>query len=142
VRGVTAEALQMLHVAAHLEAISTQIRPAIDSGNWVVLDRFWWSTWVYGQRSGVPLGLLQAIVAPERFMWGSVKPMIVFLVERALAQPTVEDPNVELTSMYRDLVRCEDRDQRVFTIKNSSTVESAVQCMLCELCPDVQDRHR
>ena len=45
--------MQTLHIAAHIDEIDRAIRPAINSGSWIVLDRFWWSTWVYGMASSV-----------------------------------------------------------------------------------------
>jgi dTMP kinase len=50
---VTPLALQTLHVAAHLDAIERRILPALQDGTWVILDRFWWSTWVYGVHQGI-----------------------------------------------------------------------------------------
>src|SRR5215469_3428530 len=44
--------MQVLHIAAHIDAIEQQIRPALESGTWVILDRFWWSTLVYGRILG------------------------------------------------------------------------------------------
>src|SRR5687767_12007738 len=45
--------LQTLHIAAHIDAIEQRILPALRSGQSMVLDRFWWSTWVYGLAAGV-----------------------------------------------------------------------------------------
>ena len=51
---VTATSLQTLHIAAHLDVIEQRIQPALNEGQWVVLDRFWW---VYvGLRAGVLRG--------------------------------------------------------------------------------------
>src|SRR5919205_3641476 len=44
VKQVTPTALQALHVAAHLAAIELSILPILRTGQYVVLDRFWWST--------------------------------------------------------------------------------------------------
>src|SRR5579863_3166654 len=45
---LTAASKQLLHVAAHLDVIESKIRPWIKDSINVVLDRYWWSTWVYG----------------------------------------------------------------------------------------------
>ena len=50
---ITAASLQALHIAAHLDAIEQRIVPALNEGRWVILDRFWWSTWAYGCAAGV-----------------------------------------------------------------------------------------
>ena len=46
-------AIQAMHIAAHLDTIERTIRPMVDSGINIVLDRYWWSAAVYGSVSGV-----------------------------------------------------------------------------------------
>ena len=41
VEAIDPTSMQVLHIAAHIDAIEQKIRPALDSGTWVVLDRFW-----------------------------------------------------------------------------------------------------
>lgn len=53
VDAVTPSAVQTLHVAAHLDAIESRLQPHLKSGQALVLDRFWWSTWVYGSHGNV-----------------------------------------------------------------------------------------
>src|SRR5437762_2697000 len=53
-------ARQALHIAAHIDAIQRQILPALDAGSTVLLDRFWWSTWVYGVVSACDRRALRA----------------------------------------------------------------------------------
>ena len=50
---ITPAAKQLLHVAAHIDALQTTIIPALESGEIVVMDRFWWSTVAYGKVSGM-----------------------------------------------------------------------------------------
>ncbi|MCG3123906.1 MAG: Thymidylate kinase [Phycisphaerales bacterium] len=83
--------LQLLHAAAHVDAISRDIRPAVDAGETVVMDRFWWSTIVYGRVTGVDeatLGLLEQLA---RQHWSFTTPALacVFL------SPPVGEPNAE-----------------------------------------------
>ena len=66
--------LQILHIAAHVDAIEERILPALRTGAWVVLDRFWWSTWVYGLAFGVPENSLETMIELELLHWGEVKP--------------------------------------------------------------------
>jgi thymidylate kinase len=49
IESLTAESLQTLHVAAHLDTIDQIIKPSLRSGTTIVLDRYWWSAWVYGR---------------------------------------------------------------------------------------------
>lgn len=73
--------LQLLHIAAHVDAIESEIKPALYDGEWVILDRFWWSTYVYGLDNGVQDSQLEDMINVERCAWGSTLPDIVFLVD-------------------------------------------------------------
>src|SRR5260370_20827938 len=42
---VTSE--QLLFTAGHADVIENRILPVLSKGGNVVLDRYWWSTWVY-----------------------------------------------------------------------------------------------
>lgn len=97
--------LQALHIAAHLDSIYQTIIPAITAGKWVVLDRFWWSTWVYGIASGVEPRVLESLIHAERLMWGSRIPSVVFLVERNVPlRPEQGDAQFTiLKNLYREL---------------------------------------
>lgn len=75
--------LQLLHIAAHVDAIESEIKPALRDGEWVVLDRFWWSTYVYGLDDGVRKSQLQLMINVEKAAWGSILPDILFLVDSA-----------------------------------------------------------
>ena len=46
-----------------------------------MLDRYWWSTVVYGQCAGMAGDTLDALIEPERRMWAE-HPAIIFLVDR------------------------------------------------------------
>src|SRR6266540_2942189 len=54
VNGILPITMQVMVTAAHIEVIEARIKPLIDAGVDVVLDRFWWSTWVYATVEGVP----------------------------------------------------------------------------------------
>lgn len=74
-------ALQLLHIAAHVDAIESEIKPALLSGEWIILDRFWWSTYVYGLDSGVHESQLRLMIDVEIVAWDAIRPDIVFLVD-------------------------------------------------------------
>ena len=107
IQHITPTALQALHVAAHIDAIESQILPRLRDGCWVVLDRYWWSTWVYGIVSGVPRNALKALVDLETLRWEDVKPSMVFLVGRKMEGAGHED-SARLKDEYRELF---DREQ-------------------------------
>jgi dTMP kinase len=74
-------ALQLLHIAAHVDTIEAAIKPCLAAGYWVVLDRFWWSTYVYGIASGVSAQALEHMIAVEKAAWGNVLPSVLILVD-------------------------------------------------------------
>ena len=103
-------ALQMLHVAAHLDTIERLIRPAIESGTTVLLDRYWWSTWVYGIHDGVPRGLVDKMIDVEKSFLGDLAPDVVFLL--VPAEPLGNDISVarykRLSVLYREMAKLSD----------------------------------
>ncbi|EKU98292.1 thymidylate kinase [Leptolyngbya sp. PCC 7375] len=82
VEDFTSASKQVLHIAAHLDAIERVILPTLSSGCHVILDRFWWSTWVYGVVSNINRNVLEKIIDIEREFWGDLKPTITILLRR------------------------------------------------------------
>ena len=82
VRSMHPVAKQALHVAAHIDAIENTIRPALVAGKTVVLDRFWWSTLVYGLVDGADKNVLDALLTLELAAWQQIKPTATFMVRR------------------------------------------------------------
>ena len=80
---VNAASLQLLHIAAHIDALEKQIIPSLDKGEVILLDRFWWSTWVYGTKSKVNEQALDLMIDVERQYWKQYLPDAVFLIDRA-----------------------------------------------------------
>ena len=120
---VNPTSLQLLHIAAHVDAIEGHILPALRAGTWVVLDRFWWSTWVYGTASGVPERSLEAMIELEQVHWAEVTPDVLFLVERESRTP---DDGDGLQERYRELANREQSNLRVATLRNDSSVDEAL----------------
>lgn len=79
---ISPASLQALHIAAHLDAIERSILRTLDQGRWVILDRYWWSTRVYGSAAGVASGILDAMIHVERLLWKGTEPAMLFLVSR------------------------------------------------------------
>src|ERR1700677_4477174 len=77
---ITPSSMQLMHIAAHLDAIESTILPALHSGVSVVLDRFWWSTRVYGLASGIDRDVLDQMIQIEISAWKEVLPSSIFLV--------------------------------------------------------------
>ena len=131
---VNRTSLQILHVAAHVDAIEGEILPALRAGIWVVLDRFWWSTWVYGAAFGVSEHSLETMIDLEQLHWGQFKPDIVFLVERSNGTSSdTEGARRHLVEGYRELVTRERLNSRVVMLHNDSSVEDALDSVWDDL---------
>ena len=76
----TPTALQAMHIAAHIDYIESIIKPKLESGVNIILDRFWWSTLIYGQEEGICEEILYNMIKLEESVWGQVKPSIIFYI--------------------------------------------------------------
>ena len=136
---VNATSLQVLHIAAHVDSIEGEILPALRAGKWVVLDRFWWSTWVYGAAYGVSERSLEEMIELEKIHWGNVKPDVLFLVER---EDGTADKRVglqeQILERYRELAKRERSHSRVVTLHNDSSVEDAIDAAWDAITPLAQ----
>ena len=128
IEGLSPESLQALHIAAHLDAIARAILPAPNDGTWVILDRFWWSTWVYGCVSGANRSVLDAMIGVERMQWDGTQPDVLFLVERTDA-PTSHDGE-EHGAAYRTLYGAERSRYPVRKVQNDGPVDDTVSEIL------------
>lgn len=119
--------LQLLHLAAHVECITSQIQPALLRGEWVILDRYWWSMWVYGKASGLSTAILSHLVEIESSHWCNENPTI-FLIDRA---SLVDSKTAKLRKEYRLL----DSQQTVKShpIENNGTVKESLANILSVL---------
>lgn len=120
--------LQLLHVASHIDAIESAILPALRSGQSIVLDRFWWSTIVYGRVYGANEESLQKLIEIEKMHWAEFQPACVFYLKR---QNTSKLSPVahwsELVKAYEDLVQQECSTTRIEVIINEKSPDDALR---------------
>ncbi|MDP3071123.1 MAG: putative DNA base hypermodification protein [Opitutaceae bacterium] len=132
--------LQLLHIAAHIDAIETKILPALKQGTHIVLDRFWWSTWVYGIVAGASATSLKAMIDVEHCHWGTVRPAMAFLILRDKGR--ANDKAVERRKRieeYQRLAANERNDYPVRIITNDGTLPASLKKIVAELSfPDWQ----
>ncbi|HET8925735.1 MAG TPA: dTMP kinase [Candidatus Acidoferrum sp.] len=123
--GLSELSLQALHIAAHLDHIETRIHPALRRGTHVVLDRFWWSTWVYGRAANVQTEVLDRLIDAERTAWVPT-PAQVLLVNRTTPFRAEHDQerHSRLSALYTELASRERTLYAVTTISNDSIEES------------------
>ena len=104
--------------------------PALRAGTWVVLDRFWWSTWVYGTAFGVPESSLEAMIELEQLHWGQFRPDVLFLVDREDGTPEdSEGLQEQILERYQKLANREQFHSRVIVLHNDSLVEDALDAV-------------
>src|SRR5438876_5268719 len=124
--------LQALHIAAHIDAIERRIRPSLEKGTWIILDRFWWSTWAYGTVAGVPRQSLEAMVALELTHWAGMRPDAIILVQRQT--PFGRERSVtehrRLLATYTELASEQAKLARVHVIENEGSLQTSIQRML------------
>lgn len=124
-------ALQALHVAAHIDAVETSIVPALDAGRSIVLDRFWWSTRIYGAVGGAKSDVVNELIRAELESWGGTIPSAVFLILRH--RPLREEPLVDWlkwTAEYKRLALLESQAYPVHTIENNGAIDAALAAIL------------
>ena len=90
--------LQLLHIAAHVDIIETTIKQSVAKGDWVVLDRFWWSTYVYGLDSGVGQESLELMIEIEKNAWEDLVPDVLLLVD---AESPLRDDEANCAAWHR-----------------------------------------
>ena len=137
---ITDISLQALHIAAHLDEIERRILPALQQGRWVVLDRFWWSTWVYGRATSVEISTLDALIQAERLHWLDIKPDALFLIDRSNDEVD-RDARKPLREGYQALSERERDQHPIHRIQNDGTVEDSlgqILALLGGLLPEVR----
>lgn len=128
VRQMSPAARQLLHVAAHADFVETLLRPRIGAGHTVLLDRYWWSMWVYGTADGMNPAMLDALVECERAAWGSLAPAALFVVTRkdSLRAEDAGPAWRRRQKLYVDIAKREVATHPVHFVPNDGPVAEAV----------------
>jgi thymidylate kinase len=122
---------QILHIAAHIDAIECSIKPAIQAGRTIVLDRFWWSTFVYGAVGGVPRRILELMIEVEKEAWQPLLPDIAFLIRRnAPLRPEPPALWPKWMDAYIELAATEGLHYPVHTLSNDGNITEIEQHIL------------
>lgn len=124
---IAPSSLQLLHIAAHLDLIEQEIIPALQSGTSVVLDRFWWSTKVYGLAAGVSRSVLDKMVEVELAAWGKTSPARIVLVRRK--SPLRPEPKSQWRrwrELYDSIAVEEGKSVDVVRFENEGPLKKAI----------------
>lgn len=130
--GITPATKQLLHVAAHIDAIHTTISPALESGEIVVMDRFWWSTVAYGKVSGMDPESLRLMIDLELHHWSHHRPTAIFLLVRSTPARMEHSSAVHnlLEDAYAELEEIEKEKYAVHRISTARTIEESLYDIL------------
>ncbi len=114
---VTPTALQAAHVASHIDLIESRILPSLRKGCAVVLDRYWWSTWVYGRLLDADPGVIDQLIDAERLAWEDTTPEVIFLLKG-------RRPMGRLEELYEELAVLEEGRRRVVRMEAEASPEA------------------
>jgi len=136
-KSINATSLQLLHIAAHIDSVEESLKPTLKSGRSVVLDRFWWSTWVYGLFGGANRESIRKMLDIELEHWNGIRPECVFLtlgVEPGREKVSAKDFK-RLADLYCEL-GCEERkNYRVEVVTGSPSLDSTFEKIVRVLDP-------
>jgi len=126
-------ALQLLHVAAHIDTILMRITPTFAQGGSVILDRYWWSTYSYS-RMFLPPELVWSLVSAERsFLARLPRPTIIYLTRHISlkAHELTAPMHQQLDGYYREVMTSEQHTQTsIYEIPNDGRLEDTWRTLL------------
>jgi len=134
---VDSTSIQILHLAAQLDAIASQIMPTLKTHSYVILDRYWWSLYVYGVNSGIQADLLNKLVDISNDAWEGVSPSTLFLID--VDKPYKKDRKIapvlwnSLRETYGHLCMTEAGKYSVKKISNNSNIKGAFKNIVGKL---------
>ena len=137
VKNILAVTMQLMVTAAHIEVVEARIKPLLSKGVHVVLDRFWWSTWVYATQEHVPNKTRDLLIDIEMQSWGDIKPELLFLVMRGEPLISQADPQRwhELVQLYKRLANLQSDLAPIHLVMNNRTVSAAFGTIVSTISP-------
>lgn len=64
--------LQLLHIASHIDLLQGKLRKLSLEKCIVLLERYWWSTYVFGLAGELDENIVYAIIEPELIYWKDI----------------------------------------------------------------------
>lgn len=116
--------LQLLHIASHIDLLQRKLRKLSSEKCIVLLDRYWWSTYVYGLAGGMEENIIQAIIEPELLHWKDINVKKIFLLERDNRERDYDEvKDRKIVEVYRELSA---RESKSILIDNNGSIDEAV----------------
>jgi len=130
--GLDPAAQQLLHVAAHIDTLQKTIIPALEFGEIVVMDRFWWSTIAYGKVSGIDNEPLKLMIDLELYYWSHFRPTAVFLLKRAKPGRNEHSPQIHglIAEAYSNLEKSECGKYPIHSVPITDSVDESFDRIL------------
>lgn len=131
--------LQILYIAAHIESIYEYIIPDIQAGKIVLLDRSWWSAYVYELASGVNKRILKEIISPEEIIAKELQVSRYFLIkgENIISDYTPEKTKTILQA-YDEISNGTNIMDKLTIINNDTEIEYAVSIAFNLILNEIQ----
>lgn len=129
-------ALQLLHVAAHVDAVLTHIIPTLTKEGYVILDRYWWSTYSYSRMFLSAQQVWPLVNAERIFLEQLPQPTIIYLTRSTSLKigEISSSTHVKLDTHYRELVEHERQtNQHIYEISNDGLIEQTWATILVKL---------
>lgn len=118
---------QLLHVAAHIDALHTLIIPALESGTNIVMDRFWWSTIAYGKVGGIDAESIRLMINLELHHWSTYRPAAIFRLAR-VTPARIEHSSTTyklLEKAYEELEKDQKQEYVIHRISTDHAIEKS-----------------
>ena len=116
--------LQLLHIASHIDLLQRKLKKLSSERCIVLLDRYWWSTYVYGLAGGLDSNIMQAILEPELICWKDINVKKIYLMERESRERDYnEEKDRKIVNLYRKLA---GKEPQSVTISNDGSIEETV----------------
>jgi thymidylate kinase len=129
-------ALQLLHVAAHVDTILARITPILTQNGCVILDRYWWSTYAYS-RTHLSSDQVWHLVNAERVFWDELPRPVAIYLSRSISLKSHEihpRAHAELDTFYREVIKAERKAEiRVHELTNDGPLEETWAMLLAVL---------
>jgi dTMP kinase len=127
IESLNATSLQILHIAAHVDTIQRIILPALASGKIVILDRFWWSTIVYGRAGDVDPETLRLLIEIEKRYWEGLRPDLALLITRSEPVTPMYDGAAwnRLVRLYAEIAKSESNLHPVHHLANDGPIDES-----------------
>lgn len=129
---IDSTALQVMHIAAHIDSLKRKLLPWFKKGGYVILDRFWWSTYAYGR---LTMSQKQAwkLVEVERQFWRlAPKPVFIYLnPPKSFKSDEIDEKKFNKLKKYYLEILAEQRkfNAEIHVINNAGSIEETLKAI-------------